>query len=91
MGLCFVCMGKGKILSKKCSECGGKGGKIISCSQRAKELFDQKQELFSDRERLLFEKYAQKFSHEDIARDLDISLSEVVNIVYSIEQKLNRK
>ena len=74
VGLCFVCMGKGVFLSKKCSECNGKGGTIIRCSQEAKELFLKKQDFLSEQERMLFENYSQGFSQEEIARSMDIDL-----------------
>lgn len=91
VGLCIACMGKGKFLSKKCSECEGKGGKIISCSPEAREVFNQKQSIFSEQEKALFENYSQKFSQEEIANNMDIPLNKVINILYSIEQKLNKK
>lgn len=90
VGLCIVCMGKGNLLSKKCSECNGKGGKIVKCSQEAKELFSKKQDLFSEQEKVLFEAYSQGLSQDEISRDLDIPAIKVVNIIYSIEQKLNK-
>ena len=90
VGLCVVCMGKGIFLSKKCSECSGRGGKIISCSQEVKERFMQDEGLFSEQEKALFENYSKAFSQDEIARNLDIPLSKVINILYSIEQKLNR-
>jgi DNA-binding CsgD family transcriptional regulator len=90
VGLCVVCMGKGVFLSKRCSECKGRGGKIISCSRMAKLLFEQKQSLFSEQEKILFENYSQGFSQEEIARTMDMPINKVLNVLYSIEQKLNK-
>ena len=91
VGLCIACMGKGSFLSKRCSECNGKGGKIISCSQVAKGLFNQKQSFLSEQEKALFEIYSQGLSQEEIARNMDIPVNKVINILYVIEQKLNKK
>lgn len=90
VGLCIVCMGKGIFLSKKCSECNGKGGTIIRCSQAAKELFLERQGLFSEQEKILFDNYSQGFSQEEIARNMDMPVNKIVGILYSIEIKLNR-
>lgn len=90
VGLCIVCMGKGIFLSKKCSECNGKGGTIIRCSQAAKDLFLEKQGLFSEQERMLFENYSQGFSQEEMARSMDMPVSKIVSLLYSIEAKLNK-
>ncbi|HOX54137.1 MAG: hypothetical protein PHI86_00295 [Candidatus Omnitrophica bacterium] len=90
VGLCIVCMGKGIFLSKKCSECNGKGGTIIRCSQAAKDLFFAKLNLFSEQEIALFENYSQGLSHEQIATAMDIPSSKVVSVLYSIESKLNK-
>jgi len=83
-------MGKGIFLSKKCSECDGKGGTIIRCSKEAKEKFLEKQDLFSEQERMLFENYSQGFSQEEIARNMDMPVNKVAGILYSIEGKLNK-
>jgi DNA-directed RNA polymerase specialized sigma24 family protein len=83
-------MGKGVFLSKKCSECDGKGGTIIRCSKEAKEEFLEKQDLFSEQERMLFENYSQGFSQEEIARNMDMPVNKVAGILYSIEGKLNK-
>lgn len=90
IGLCIVCMGKGIFLSKKCSECDGKGGTIIRCSKEAKEKFLEKQGLFSEQERMLFENYSQGFSQEEIARNMDMPVNKIAGILYSIEGKLNK-
>jgi DNA-binding NarL/FixJ family response regulator len=90
VGLCLICTGKGTFLSKKCSECNGKGGKIISCSQEAKERFEQKRNVLSEQEISLFENYSQGLSQDEIATSMDLPLNKVVNILYVIEQKLNK-
>jgi len=91
VGLCIVCMGKGVFLSKRCSECEGRGGKILSCSQMAKQRFAEKESFFSEQEQRLFENYSQGLSQDDIARNMDMPLSKVLTMLYSIEQKLNKK
>jgi len=90
VGLCLICMGKGTFLSKKCSECNGKGGKIITCPEEAKQLFAKKSEVFSEQEKDLFKNYSEGKTQDEIARDMDIPLNKVVNILYSIEQKINK-
>ena len=90
VGLCLICMGKGTFLSKRCSECNGRGGKVISCSQEAKQRFIEKQGFFSEQEKGLFENYSQGFSQDEIARNMDIPLNKVLNMLYRIEQKLNK-
>ena len=83
-------MGKGNFLSKKCSECNGRGGKILSCPEKAKKLFMEKLNIFSEEEKNLFENYSNGLSQEDISRNMDVPLNKVVNLLYSIEQKLNK-
>jgi DNA-binding NarL/FixJ family response regulator len=83
-------MGKGTFLSKKCSECNGKGGKIISCSQEARERFNQKKDVFSEQQVAIFENYSKGFSQDEIAASMDMSPNKVINILYAIEQKLNK-
>lgn len=90
VGLCIVCMGKGIFLSKKCSECDGKGGTIIRCSKEAKEAFLEKQSFFSEQENMLFENYSQGLSQEQIATSMDMPVNKVMSVLYSIECKLNK-
>ncbi|MFH1655981.1 MAG: hypothetical protein ABH954_05175 [Candidatus Omnitrophota bacterium] len=90
VGLCLICMGKGTFLSKKCSECNGRGGKIITCSEKAKQLFIEKVDIFSEQEKIFFENYSKGKTQDEIARDMDIPFNKVVNLLYLIEQKINK-
>ncbi|MBM3252238.1 MAG: sigma-70 family RNA polymerase sigma factor [Candidatus Omnitrophica bacterium] len=83
-------MGKGVFLAKKCSECNGKGGKMISCTQEARERFDQKKNVLSEQEVAIFENYSKGFSQDEIAAGMDMPPNKVINILYAIEQKLNK-
>lgn len=69
--------------------CGGSGGEILKYDLKLTALFERNKEKLSEQEMNIFQLYKHGSSHKEIAKGLDLSITQLCIVLHQIEKKIN--
>jgi len=86
--LCPICGGKGRFIDQKCPTCEGEGATLSKITPEIKYLIKQNKTKLSEQEVAVVELYESGYSKKEIIKKMDLTLSKLTKIFYTIQKKL---